>query len=136
MSKKYPEETASKHATVRLPKGLLKAIEEFLESEQAKKMGFLHITDVATAAVREFLKSHGYYPLEERFIIINHDEKGVKVFDLQNRRTADVYIRPKGIWCALCGKDSCEHIDFILQDSDIQASIRKKRKEGWNLPDI
>jgi hypothetical protein len=136
MSKKYPEKITSKHATVRLPKNMLKAIEEFLETEQARKMGFLHITDVATEAVREFLKSYGYYPLEERFQIINHDANGVKVFDLQKRMVADVYIKPKGIWCLLCMKDSCEHIDFILQNSDIQTLIKKKRMEGWNLPEI
>jgi len=136
MSKKYPEKTASKHATVRLPKDMLKAVEEFLETEQAKKMGFLHITDVATEAVREFLKSHGYYPLEERFQIINHDANGVKVFDLQKRMVADVYIKPKGIWCILCEKDSCEHIDFVLRDSNTQNFVRKKRREGWNLPEV
>ncbi|MEM1589633.1 MAG: hypothetical protein QW175_04380 [Candidatus Bathyarchaeia archaeon] len=136
MSKKYPSQKDSKHATVRIPRSLLEAVEEFLETEKARKMGFLHITDVTTAAVREFLEAHGYYPLESRFQIINHDENGVKVFDLQKRRVADVYIKPKGIWCVLCQKAECEHVNFVLKDKAVQDFVRKKRREGWNLPEI
>jgi hypothetical protein len=136
MSKKYPESVVSKHATVRLPKHVLNAIEKFLGTEKAREMGFLHITDVATEAVREFLISQGYYPIPDRFEIINHDEKGVKVFDLQLRRVADVYFKPEGIWCDLCKEKSCEHIDFAVAQDDVQVIIRRKRKEGWKLPEV
>jgi hypothetical protein len=136
MSKKYPDDVSSKHATVRLPKDMLQAIEEFLLTEQAKKMGFLHITDVATEAVRDFLENHGYYPISSRLELINHDENGMKVFDLQLRRLADIYIKPKGVWCSLCEKNACEHIDFALENSDIKGVIRKRRREGWKLPEV
>ena len=65
MTKEYPKNKESKHATVRLPKEMRNAIEEFLQTETAKKMGFLHITDVVTAAVRELLREYGVYKLEE-----------------------------------------------------------------------
>jgi hypothetical protein len=136
MSKNYPEDATSKHATVRLPKDLLSAIEEFLQTDTAKKMGFLHRTDVTTEAIREFLKNQGYYPMPSRLEVINHDENGVKIFDLQLRRTADIYIKPKGIWCGLCQKDTCEHIKYALSLKDVQQIIKKRKNEGWKLPDI
>ncbi|MCW4048030.1 MAG: ribbon-helix-helix domain-containing protein [Candidatus Bathyarchaeota archaeon] len=131
----YPEETQSKHATVRLPKELLNAIEEFLQTDKAQKMGFLHITDVATTAVREFLRDQGYYTPPDRYINLNHDENGIKIFDIQQRKPIQIYIRPQGIWCEQCQKTTCEHIDYALTQPDIQTTIRKKRREGWNLPD-
>jgi hypothetical protein len=135
MAKKYPKKTVSKHATVRLPRKMLSAIEDFLQTEEAKKMGFLHMTDIVTEAVREFLKEQGYYPMP-RFELINHDENGLKIWDRQQRRVADIYIKPKGIWCTLCQKNGCEHVDYALRQPDVEEIITKKRKEGWELPEI
>lgn len=135
MAKKYPEKTVSKHATVRLPRKMLRAIEDFLQTEEAKKMGFLHMTDIVTEAVREFLKEQGYYPMP-RFELINHDENGLKIWDRQLHRVADIYIKPKGIWCTFCEKGKCNHVDFALKQLDVQEFITKKRKEGWELPDV
>jgi hypothetical protein len=135
MAKKYPKRTVSKHATVRLPREMLSAIEDFLQTEEAKKMGFLHMTDIATEAVREFLKEQGYYPMP-RFELINHDVHGLKIWDRQLHRVADVHIKPKGIWCTLCEKSNCKHVDFALKQPDVQGFITKKRKEGWELPDV
>ena len=58
---KYPENKSPKHATVRLPREMRNAIEEYLKTEDAKRKGFLHITDVVTAAVRELLERYGAY---------------------------------------------------------------------------
>ena len=66
MTKEYPKNKDSKHATVRLPKEMRNAIEEFLKTETAKKMGYLHITDVVTAAVRELLREYGMYEIKEK----------------------------------------------------------------------
>jgi len=52
------------------------------------------------------------------------------------RRIAQIYFKPEGIWCDLDGNAKCEHIDFALKQQDIQEIIRKKRKEGWRLPDV
>lgn len=133
--KKYPEKKNSKHATVRIPKSLKDSLEKFLKSKQAKDMGFLHITDVVTDAVREFLKQKGHYPLP-RFEVLNHDENGVKVIDRQLGRVVDVYIKPVGIKCLECNSSDCVHVSYVLEQPDIQKLIRKKRAEGWKLPDV
>lgn len=58
---KYREISLKRHMTVRIPRGIAKAIEEFLKTEQAAKMGFDSKADVVTAAIRNMLTEYGYY---------------------------------------------------------------------------
>lgn len=58
---KYREISLKRHMTVRIPRGIAKAIEEFLKTEQAAKMGFDSKADVVTAAIRTMLTEYGYY---------------------------------------------------------------------------
>lgn len=57
--KKYPENKPSKHQTIRIAKGLAEAVEEFLETDLAKNLGFNHKSDVATSAIQELLTKYG-----------------------------------------------------------------------------
>ena len=58
---KYREISLKRHMTVRIPRGIAKAIEEFLKTEQAARMGFDSKADVVTAAIRTMLTEYGYY---------------------------------------------------------------------------
>jgi hypothetical protein len=58
---KYREISLKRHMTVRIPRGIAKAIEEFLKTEQAARMGFDSKADVVTAAIRNMLTEYGYY---------------------------------------------------------------------------
>jgi len=74
-------------------------------------------------------------PLElPRFEQINSDENGVKILDRQIHEVADIYIKPEGIKCLLDESDDCEHIAFALSLPKVKETIRKHKKEGWNLP--
>ena len=57
----HTERIVKKHMTVRIPKGITEAIEDFLSTEQAAKMGFDSKADVVTTAVRRLLTEYGYY---------------------------------------------------------------------------
>jgi len=62
MSKKaYPKGKPPKHVTIRIPKEMFEAVEEFLKTDEAKKMGYLYKVDVVTAATRELLEKYGFY---------------------------------------------------------------------------
>ena len=50
-----------KHKTVRIPRKMADAVEDFLKTEDAKKMGFDSKADVVTAAVRDLLVKYGFY---------------------------------------------------------------------------
>ena len=64
--KKYPKNKPSKHATIRIPKPMAEAVEEFLKTDYAKRMEYLYKIDVITAATRELLEKYGFYkPPEE-----------------------------------------------------------------------
>jgi len=62
--KKYPEDKPPKHATIRIPKEMSDAVEEFLKTDYAKRMGYLYKVDVITAATRELLEKYGFYEKE------------------------------------------------------------------------
>ena len=62
MSKEnYPENKPPKHSTVRIPRPMADAVEEFLKTERAKQMGFIYKVDVVTAAVRDLLEKYSFY---------------------------------------------------------------------------
>jgi len=61
--KKYPEDKPSKHSTVRIPKAMADAVDEFIKTELAKSMGFTYKIDVITAATRELLEKYNFYKL-------------------------------------------------------------------------
>ena len=63
--KKYPEGKPSKHSTIRIPKPMAEAVEDFLKTDYAKRMGFLYKVDVITAATRELLEKYGFYKQPE-----------------------------------------------------------------------
>lgn len=54
-----------KHMTVRIPRGISDAIEDFLKTDQARRMGFDSKADVVTTAVRGLLTDYGYYGSKE-----------------------------------------------------------------------
>lgn len=53
------------HKTVRISEAMVKAIKEFLETDEAKARGYDSISDVTTAAVRALLEEYGYYEKRE-----------------------------------------------------------------------
>ena len=64
--KKYPKDRPSKHATIRIPKPMAQAVEEFLKTDLAKAMGYMYKVDVITAATRELLEKYGFYKVVEK----------------------------------------------------------------------
>jgi hypothetical protein len=63
---KYREISLKRHMTVRIPRGIAKAIEDFLKTDQAAQMGYDSKADVVTAAIRTMLKEYGYYDKEKQ----------------------------------------------------------------------
>ena len=63
MSKATMQKAEHKHRTVRIPRGMAEALEEFLQNPEAKRMGFDSKVDVITTAVRELLTRYGFYKL-------------------------------------------------------------------------
>ena len=62
----YRKMGLKRHMTVRIPRGVVEAIEDFLRTEQALKMGFDSKADVVTAAIRNLLAEYGYYGIPEK----------------------------------------------------------------------
>lgn len=57
----YREVSLKRHMTVQIPKGINDAMEDFLKTAQAEKMGFNTKSDLITTAVRNVLTQYGHY---------------------------------------------------------------------------
>jgi len=111
------------------------AIEQFVKTNP--HYGYRSIAQFMEDAARKRLEE--LKALENqlpRFERINSNEEGVKILDRQLHYVVDVFIKPTGIRCAIDETDDCAHVNFVLSLPELQQIIRKKRKEGWRLPDV
>jgi len=67
---------------------------------------------------------------------MNINQMGVLVWDPSLGKAIPIYFRPEGILCEECETDGCRHVVFALSQSDVQDVIRKRREEGWKLPEV
>lgn len=127
---------------VSLQRELVNRIEEYIKAHP--EMGYKSLADFVTDAVREkceqlkILTPTPKLPPQEHF---NISENGVRILDrtiingVSNGRIIDVYFRPEGILCEYCKASNCRHISFALTVPKIKEIIKKKRIEGWKLPE-
>jgi hypothetical protein len=106
-------------------------IEQFID--ERPELGYRSIAQFLEDSARRRLETLASEP--PRFEQINHDENGVKVFDRQQRQLAEISFKREGVFCGLCENESCEHVAFALRIPDLQAILKKKRKDGWKIPE-
>lgn len=129
MRKKRQKEPGTPHVTVKIPKELIMDMDRLIGSH-----GFRSRGEIAKEAIRQLLNS--YQNILPIFEVLNHDQNGVKVYDREQHRVADVIFKPEGIRCLLCESDICPHINFVFQQPTVREILRKKRLEGWKIPDF
>ena len=118
---------------VSLKRELVEQIESFIvEFPQYKSIAdFVH--EAVRVRMQEIKKLS---PILPRFEILNVDENGTKVIDREIHAIAQIYLKPESIWCDICERHNCVHIRYALNDTEIQKIIRKRRREGWKLPEV
>jgi Arc/MetJ-type ribon-helix-helix transcriptional regulator len=119
----------SPHVTVKLPIELTNEIDNLVGQH-----GFKSRAEVVKEATRKLLDFYGITRSLPRFERVNSDEKGAKIFDRKIGEVVQVYIRPEGIRYSLDETDNCEHIEYILSLKDVQETVKKRKREGWQLP--
>lgn len=100
-----------------------------------KSRGFTMNTELIRILISEDFEKRGG-KLEEPLVQINSDENGVLIHDKKLKNTVHVTFDPKGVKCDHHLTDNCEHVTFALHIPEIQETIRKRKKEGWKLPDV
>jgi hypothetical protein len=71
-----------------------------------------------------------------RMVRVNTSEDGVKIWDNKVRLNADITFTPAGAHCSIDETDDCDHITFALSLPEIKKIVRKRKQEGWKLPDV
>lgn len=124
--------TSEGHVTVKIPRELIGEMDKL-----KGKHGFRSRGEITKEALRQFLTKYESDLAEPpRFEQINAGERGVLLLDRLLKKTVDVHIKPSGISCSLHRTDDCEHVKFALGIHEVAEIIKKKRKEGWKLPDV
>lgn len=122
------------HVTIKIPRELIERMDELKGKE-----GFRSRGEIAKEAIRKLLKEYGITLVESALPMLEHfnlDENGVKIVDRKIGYVVDVFFKPDGIQCEHCQTDTCPHIMFALTVPEIRAIIRKRRREGWKLPEV
>lgn len=124
---------ADEYTTIKLPNDLVTTIDKLIG-----KHGFKSRGEIVKEALRDLLTQYQETPQTNlpRFEHFNMGPNGVRIIDRKLKRIADIDFKPTGIHCDIDKSDSCEHINFALTVPEIQDIIRKRQKEGWQLPDI
>jgi hypothetical protein len=122
----------SDYKGVSLKKDLVLQIEKYVDENPEYKSvaDFLH--EAARLRIEELNKSK----LTPRFDHFNINENGVRITDRKIGLIAEIYFKPQGMFCDVDKSNECEHIDFALTVPAIKEVVAKKKKEGWNLPDV
>lgn len=97
-----------------------------------KHLGLKNSTEVVRHLIQKEAKTLGH----PRFELINCDTNGAKVHDRELKYVPQIYFKPEGLLCEWCRKATCPHIEYALAQPEVQIHIRKRRKEGWNLPEV
>ena len=112
------------YSAVSLKKELLNEIDKFVESKKGKNRGYRSRADFVDKAIRERLRQEN-----PRFEHVNMMDDNIKIVDFTNNRIASVYFKEEGlVYCDICDADECEHIDFALDQEDVQKNLEK---HGW-----
>jgi Arc/MetJ-type ribon-helix-helix transcriptional regulator len=120
------------HVTVKIPKELVDEMDKL-----KGKHGFRSRGEIAKEALRQFLAKYESDLAEpSRFEQVNAGEHGVLLLDRLLKKTVDVYIKPSGISCSVHKTDDCEHVKFALGIPEVVGIIKRKRREGWKLPEV
>jgi len=67
---------------------------------------------------------------------LNLSNDGVLIWDPDLHKAVHIFFKPEGIKCTEDSNDSCKHIQFAVSQKEVQTIIRKRRKEGWKLPEV
>lgn len=123
---------SEKYRNISIKTEFANKIERFVETRP--ELGYRSIAQFLEDAARRRLDVLMVIP--PRFELINHDENGIKLHDRELHRVADILFKPDGVFCHLCESKSCDHIRFALTIRDLQETLKKKREEGWKIPEM
>lgn len=117
-----------------------------LENDSAEKffavkkhIGVKSNADIVRWLVNWYYEDKGLQIEETGLRHHNLSENGVTIVDT-NRPISDqlceIYFKPQGLKCGKCARNDCKHIRYALTVPKVKEIIRKRRMEGWDLPEV
>ncbi|MCP8318932.1 MAG: ribbon-helix-helix domain-containing protein [Candidatus Methylarchaceae archaeon HK01B] len=100
-----------KWVTLKLPEGIIKWIDRFLQTDQAKELGYTSRPDIVVHSIRELLGR--YENTSPRLSHLHISSDNVTVYDNQLGRLVTVRIRDQKLYCEVDQTDQCIHTAFV-----------------------
>jgi len=111
--------------TVRLPKELMKRVEDFVETNYAKRDGFTNKSQIMVIAVREFLQKYSKYQNYLEYVESEkQDELIVKDYAKNNSFKIKINFEEKNLFCNKDNSKSCEHVKFLFSIPKLNEKLK------------
>ena len=102
-------------SAVQIPKQILEECEVFANSDMGRRLGFTKKSQVANAAIREYLSKFSI--TKEYFFNIQSDKLNTIL---------SFKINDKKITCETCNSQKCEHVIAVYEDPKIKNMIKQR----------
>ena len=106
--------------SVRLREDLIRKIDEFINTDEAKELGYHSRAGFIDKILREKIRT--------RFEHLNVYDDHVTIIDYDLRRTLNIYFKEEGVWCEYDESEDCPHIEYVLTIPKVQEILEQK---GW-----
>ena len=106
--------------TLKIPRDLSNDIDDFLETEKAKKRGYYNKASFISDAIRDALEEYQKKPL----VHLNTYEDKIRILDNQKNRIAEITFKNNKPFCDLCETGDCIHIQYAWGIEDIARQLK------------
>jgi len=114
------EEKEQEWSVVKIRSALINSVKDFLQTKQAKELGYTNPTQFVDAVVRDLLKQYSSQEVPIRFVLPSLDDDELRI---------DVHIFSDKIKCNRCieNQESCKHVDLIYDNKEVKSHLKKAK---------
>ena len=115
----------SSQKSVKMDNDLWEILDEWLQTNEAKKHGFHSKAPFITQAVRELLERYE----KPRFDHLNFQDNILRLVDTElpkYQNIIEICLKKGKLVCNYCELESCEHIDASWKDKVIRKQLQEK----------
>ncbi len=114
-----------KYDHVRISNGVNEALDGFLKTDTARRIGLVSKVDVVNLALRDLFEKYDFSIEKPRLKHYNYYEDRVTVFDEFEKKLIDIHNKDGVFRCSFCESNNCIHGDFAYSLPEVQRAVRE-----------
>jgi hypothetical protein len=118
----------TKWKSIVLPKSTVDQLDDFSESKIATSYGFTNKSQIASIAIREFLRNYSSY--QTYLDYLGFEKKIIKIMDHELGKTVEIKLDSENttLFCKNHNSDYCNHIRFVWTLPRFKEELKKFKK--------